>query len=81
MISRRLSFGSGSEADARFTAMMCSVLATFTLNGIDTLRWLVAWFTGLRGERRPGARGLLRVAAPVDECGAQAPPHGAGMTP
>ena len=43
MIGRRLSFGSDSENGARFTAVMYSVIATLSLNGIDVLRWLQAW--------------------------------------
>jgi transposase len=44
-IGRRLSFGSDSETGARFTAVMYSVIATLSLNGIDVLRWLEAWLT------------------------------------
>ena len=44
-IGRGLSFGSDSEGGARFTAIMYSVLATLSLNGIDVLRWLQAWLT------------------------------------
>ena len=56
VISRRLSFGSVSEAGAGFTAMMYSVLATLSLNGIDPLRWLEAWLTACaeNGGRAPG---------------------------
>ena len=56
MIGRRLSFGSVSEAGAGFTAMMYSVLATLSLNGIDPLRWLEAWLTACAqiGGRPPG---------------------------
>ena len=56
VIGRRLSFGSDSEAGARFTAMMYSVLGTLSLNGIDTLRWLEAWLTACaeNGGRAPG---------------------------
>ena len=39
----RLSFGSDSEAGARFTAMMYSTVGTLALNGVDVLRWLTAW--------------------------------------
>ena len=81
VIGRRLSFGSDSETGARLAAMMYSVLGTLAPGGIDPLRWLEAMAHGLRGERRPGARGPLRVAALVDEHRAQARPHGAGMTP
>ena len=45
VIGRRLSFGSDSETGARFTAVMYSVIATVSLNGIDVLRWLEAWLT------------------------------------
>ncbi|MCY4384514.1 MAG: hypothetical protein OXE44_15345 [Nitrospinae bacterium] len=38
VIGRRLSFGSVSEAGARFTAMMYSVLGTLSSNGTDPLR-------------------------------------------
>ena len=44
-IGRRLSFGSGSEDGARFTARMYSVVGTLKVNGIDVLRWLEAWLT------------------------------------
>ena len=56
VIGRRLSFGSDSEAGARFTAMMYSVLGTLSLNGIDPLRWLEAWLTACaeNGGRAPG---------------------------
>ena len=56
VIGRRLSFGSDSEAGARFTAMMYSVLGTLSLNGIDTLRWLEAWLTACaeKSGRAPG---------------------------
>ena len=56
VIGRRLSFGSVSEAGAGFTAMMYSVLATLSLNGIDPLRWLEAWLTACaeNGGRPPG---------------------------
>ena len=43
VIGRRLSLGSDSENGARFTAVMYSVIATLSLNGIDVLRWLQAW--------------------------------------
>ena len=42
-IGRRLSFGSDSEGGARFTAIMYSVVATLSMNGINVLRWLEAW--------------------------------------
>ena len=45
VIGRRLSFGSDSETGARFTAVMYSVIATLSLNGINVLRWLEAWLT------------------------------------
>ena len=56
VIGRRLSFGSDSEAGARVTAMMYSVLGTLSLNGIDPLRWLDAWLTACAegGGRAPG---------------------------
>ncbi len=44
-IGRRLSFGSGSEDGAKFTARMYSVVGTLKINGIDILRWLEAWLT------------------------------------
>ena len=44
-IGRRLSFGSGSEDGAKFTARMYSVVGTLKINGIDVLRWLEAWLT------------------------------------
>ena len=44
-IGRRLSFGSGSEDNTRFTARMYSVVGTLKINGIDGLRWLKAWLT------------------------------------
>ena len=40
VIGTRLSFGSDSENGARFTAVMYSVIATLSLNGIDVLRWI-----------------------------------------
>ena len=56
VIGRRLSFGSDSEAGARFTAMMYSVLGTLSSNDIDPLRWLEAWLTACaeNGGRAPG---------------------------
>ena len=42
-IGRRLSFGSNSEAGARFTATMYSAVGTLALNGVDVFRWLTAW--------------------------------------
>ena len=56
VIGRRLSFGSVSEAGARFSAMMYSVLGTLASNGIDPLRWLEAWLTACaeNGGRAPG---------------------------
>ena len=44
-IGRRLSFGSGSEDGAKFTARMYSVVGTLKINGIDVQRWLEAWLT------------------------------------
>ena len=49
VIGRRLSFGSDSEAGARFTALMYSVVGTLNLNGIDVLRWLDAWLAACAG--------------------------------
>ena len=56
VIGRRLSFGSDSEAGARLTAMMYSVLGTLASNGIDPIRWLEAWLTACaeNGGRAPG---------------------------
>ena len=56
VIGRRLSFGSDSEAGARLTAMMYSVLGTLSSNDIDPLRWLEAWLTACaeNGGRAPG---------------------------
>ena len=61
-IGRRLSFGSDSEAGARFTATMYSAVGTLELNGVDVLRWLAAWLSacadnGGRAPGRPLARG------------------------
>ena len=42
-IGRRLSFGSDSAKGAEFTAIMCSVVGTLSMNGIDVLRSLEAW--------------------------------------
>ncbi len=42
-IGRKLSFGSDSEAGARMTAVMYTVLGTVARNGLDVLRWLRAW--------------------------------------
>ena len=55
-IGRRLSFGSDSEAGARFTATMYSAVGTLALNGIDVLRWLTAWLSACadNGGRAPG---------------------------
>ena len=44
-IGRLLSRGSDSEDGARFTAILCSVVGTLSMNGIDALRWLEAWLT------------------------------------
>ena len=43
VIGRRLSFGSDSEAGARFTAMMYSVVGTLALNGLNVRGWLHEW--------------------------------------
>ena len=55
-IGRRLSFGSDSEAGARFTATMYSAVGTLALNGVDVLRWLAAWLSACadNGGRAPG---------------------------
>ena len=42
-IGRKLSLGSDSEAGARMTAVIHTVLGTVTRNGLDVLRWLRAW--------------------------------------
>ena len=55
LIGRRLSFGSDSETGARFTAVMYSVIAALSLNGIDVLRWL-DWRAAAR-RPRPGCHG------------------------
>ena len=68
-IGRRLSFGSDSEDGARFTAIMYSVVGTLSMNGID-----------VRGERSQTTGRPVAVAAMVDERGAQARTHGAGVT-
>ena len=54
-IGRRLSFGSDSEAGARFTATMYSAVGTLALNGVDVLRWLTAWLSACadNGGRAP----------------------------
>ena len=54
-IGRRLSFGSDSEAGARFTATMYSTVGTLALNGVDVLRWLAAWLSACadNGGRAP----------------------------
>ena len=53
-IGRRLSFGSDSEAGARFTALMYSVTGTLRLNGLDVPRWLAGWLAACaRGGGRP----------------------------
>ncbi len=43
VIARRLSFGSDSLTGATLAALMCSAVATLTLNGIDVLRRLEGW--------------------------------------
>ena len=55
-IGRRLSFGSDSEAGARFTATMYSTVGSLALNGVDVLRWLTAWLSACadNGGRAPG---------------------------
>ena len=53
-IGRRLSFGSDSEDGASFTAIMCSVVGTLSMNGIDVLRWLDAWLVACaENDRKP----------------------------
>ena len=58
VIARRLSFGSGSETGARFTARMYSIVATLGLNGIDVRHWLEAWLDACaaNGGRAPPDR-------------------------
>ena len=55
VIARRLSFGSDSEAGARFTALMYTVMETLALNGIDVHRWLREWLSACaaQGARAP----------------------------
>ena len=55
VIGRRLSFGSDSEAGARFTALMYTVMETLALNGIDVHRWLREWLSACaaQGARAP----------------------------
>ena len=79
VIGRRLSFGSDSETGARFTAMMYSLLGTLAPGGIDLLHWLEAWLAACaeRGGRAPDD--LSPWLPLVDERGAQARPHDAGM--
>ena len=43
VIARRLSFGSDSVTGATLAALLYSMVATLTLNGIDVLRWLDAY--------------------------------------
>ena len=49
VIGRRLSLGSDSEAGARFTAVMYSVVTTLKMNGIDVLQWLESWLRTCAG--------------------------------
>ena len=49
VIGRRLSFGSDSEAGARFTAAMYSVVNTLSVNGLDVRRWLEEWLRECAG--------------------------------
>ena len=79
-IGRRLSFGSDSEDGARFTAIMYSVVGTLSMNGIDILSWLDTWLAACAGERSQTTGRPVAVAAMVDERGAQARTHGAGVT-
>ena len=60
--------------------MMYSVAGTLAMNGIDVRHWLEAWLTACAGERRRTAGRPGTLAAVVDERGAQARTHGAGMT-
>ena len=55
VIGRRLSFGSDSEAGARFTAMMYSVVGTLALNGLNVRGWLHEWLNACaaNGGRAP----------------------------
>ena len=55
VIGRRLSFGSDSEAGARFTAMMYSVVGTLALNGLNVRAWLHEWLNACaaNGGRAP----------------------------
>ena len=79
-IGRQLSFGSDSEDGAKFTATMYSVVGTLSMNGIDVLRWLEAWLTACAENGRKPPKRPVAVAAMVDERGAPARVHGAGMT-
>ena len=49
VIGRRLSFGSDSEAGARFTATMYSVVNTLSVNGLEVRRWLQEWLRECAG--------------------------------
>ena len=43
VIERRLTFGSDSEAGARSTALMYTVVRTLASSGLDVHRWPQAW--------------------------------------
>ena len=79
-IGRRLSFGSDSEDGAKFTAIMYSVVGTLSMNGIDIPELAGRVARSVRGERSQTAGRPVAVAAMVDERGAQARTHGAGVT-
>ena len=49
VIGRRLSLGSDSEAGARYTAVMYSVVTTLKMNGTDVLQWLESWLRTCAG--------------------------------
>ena len=56
VIARRLSFGSDSVTGATLAALLYSMVATLTLNGIDVLRWLEAYLEACaRNGGRPPA--------------------------
>ena len=79
VIGRRLSFGSDSEKGADFTAIMCSVV-----HPLDARHRRPALAGGVAGSvcgEWPQTAGRpVALAALVDEQGAQARVHGAGMT-
>ena len=47
VIGRRLWFGSDSKTGAQLAALLCSVVGTLNLNGIDVRRWLDAWLAAV----------------------------------